>query len=101
MSRKALGRLVLVAALWLVVRNVRCRDWRMLGPLVGRAAYIFARLCYRLICLRKHQEEHYLRGYANGIRTSLRYRVDRAARLYAPPAETGQRPAAQSAAESK
>jgi GT2 family glycosyltransferase len=66
------------------LKHVRCRDWRMIGPLVGRASYIFARLCYRLLCRRAHQEEHYLRGYWNGVRRSLRYRVDRRTRLFVP-----------------
>lgn len=66
------------------LKHVRCHDWRMLGPLFGRAGYIFARLCYRLLCFRAHQEEHYLRGYWNGIRQSLRYRVDPHTRLYVP-----------------
>lgn len=67
------------------LKHLRCGDPRMLGLFLGRYAYIFARLCYRLLCRRPHQEEHYLRGYRNGIRTSLRYRVDRASRLYAAP----------------
>ncbi|HZO89204.1 MAG TPA: glycosyltransferase family A protein [Chthonomonadaceae bacterium] len=64
------------------LKHVRCRDWRMLRPLIGRAGYIFARLCYRLLCRHPHQEEHYLRGYWNGVRLSLRYAVDPRTRLY-------------------
>jgi GT2 family glycosyltransferase len=64
------------------LKHVRCRDLRMIRPLFGRAGYIFARLCYRLLCRHAHQEEHYLRGYWHGIRQSLRYRVDAHTRLY-------------------
>src|SRR5581483_8713861 len=67
------------------LKHVRCRDWRMIGPLVCRAGYIFARLCYRLLCRRPHQEEHYLRGYWNGVKQSLRYRIDPRTRLFVPP----------------
>lgn len=69
----------------LALKHVRCWDWRMIRPLFGRYGYIFARLCYRLVCREKHQEEHYLRGYWNGIKISLRTRVDRRARLYLAP----------------
>ncbi|HZO92036.1 MAG TPA: glycosyltransferase family A protein [Chthonomonadaceae bacterium] len=66
------------------LKHVRCGDGRMARLLAGRPAYMLARLCYRILRRRFHEEEHYLRGYAQGIRRSLRYRVDRRTRLYQP-----------------
>jgi glycosyltransferase involved in cell wall biosynthesis len=67
------------------LKHLRCRDWRMIRPFLGRPFRIFARLCHRILHRRFHQEQHYLRGYWKGVRTSLRYRIDRRARVYVQP----------------
>lgn len=66
------------------LKHLRCYDWRMLWPFLRRPGYLLGRLCYRLLCRRAHEEEHYLRGYGNGVRASLQHRIDRRTRLYIP-----------------
>jgi GT2 family glycosyltransferase len=67
------------------LKHLRCGDMRTLKSFIVRPMYIFARLCHRLIHRKGHQEEHYLRGYWQGVRMSMRYRVDRQSRLFVAP----------------
>lgn len=67
------------------MKHLRCRDWQMIGRLVKPPLYFFARLCYRILCRRAHQEEYFLRGYGRGLILSFRYRVDPRTRLYVHP----------------
>ena len=64
------------------MKHVRCRDWAMARRTFGQAAYIFARLMWRLICRHPHQEQYYLHGFWDGVKASRRWVVDTKTRLY-------------------
>jgi glycosyltransferase involved in cell wall biosynthesis len=64
-------------------KHVRCGDAFALGMLINRLALLFAREALSKLHLRRRPSNAlYLRSYVTGIRESLRFRVDRAHRLY-------------------
>ena len=73
------------------MKHLRCGDWKMLGKIAHGLGYFFARGCLRIMQRKKNPSEfYYVRGYWNGLWSSLKYPVDRRTRLYhAPQAEKG------------
>lgn len=64
------------------LKHIRCGDWKHLYEFVRRPIYWFARMCYRILCRRPHQEEHYIQGYLKGVSKSFGFRVDKQKRIY-------------------
>ncbi len=68
------------AAFWM--KHFRSGDMRMGLRSLKHIMYIFARLLWRIMCNKPHQEEYYLHGYWNGYKSSLKYHVYKRNRLY-------------------
>jgi glycosyltransferase involved in cell wall biosynthesis len=65
-------------------KHIRCRDPYALWLATRQLAKITARWAYHKLRRQDTTEGRYLAGFAKGVRASLRYRVDRQARLYRP-----------------
>jgi GT2 family glycosyltransferase len=66
------------------LKHVRCGDRLAAGLLVRRIARVGARQVRHLVDRRRPSQAPYLLAYLEGIKASLRYGVDRKARLYRP-----------------
>ena len=68
------------------MKHLRCGDLQMLGKIAYALGYIFARGCLRIVQGKKRPAEFwYTRGYWRGLVGSLKFRVDKRARLYETP----------------
>lgn len=67
------------------LKHVRCRDPFMLWLTVRHVVDTLARWAVRGLLRRPGPQGDYLRGFFAGARASLRFRVDRATRLYVEP----------------